>query len=320
MKAILRYRYGTPSAIVVKDVAKPIPKSDEIVVKVHATTVNRTDCAMLSGIPYIYRLFIGLLKPKKPILGTDFAGEVLEIGANVTQFSVGDKVWGFNDEGIASQADFLTINTKKGVRLAPSKFSLQECVACVEGGHYAYNFINKVSIDKSSKVLLNGATGAIGIATLQILKYYGASVTAVCNTKNISLITSLGADKIIDYVKEDFTKQSEKYHYIFDTVGKSRYTLCKHLLYKNGAYISSELGKNNENLYLPITTRLFGTKKVIFPTPSKIKESLTFIKKLIESDKMKPVIDKVYTPNTIVEAYSYVSGGTKTGSVVLKLV
>jgi NADPH:quinone reductase-like Zn-dependent oxidoreductase len=319
MKAAYRKEYGPPESLKIKEIEIPKPKENEILIKVHAATVNRTDCAVLSGSPYIMRLFTGLLKPKLPITGTDFAGEVEAVGSKVSSFKVGNRVFGFNDNGSASHAQYMTISADKAISLIPEKLSYEEAAASLEGAHYAYNFIKKVQVKEGEKILINGATGAIGSALLQFSKYHGAYVTAVGNSKNIELMKSLGADKVIDYQTEDFTEDNQKYKCIFDAVGKSSFAKCRNLLEADGVYISSELGRLGENLFLALVTKLSSGKKVIFPTPTDIKASIDFIKKLIEEDKFKAVIDREYPLDKISEAFTYTAGGQKTGNVILKI-
>jgi len=318
MKAIIRHHYGGPEVLELKDIAHPLPQKNELLIRVHATTVNRTDCGVLTGLPLVFRLFIGFPKPKRLITGTDFAGVVEAIGAEVTNFKVGDRVWGLDDEGLQSQAQYMTIKANKTVLPIPDGFSYSEIVACAEGAHYAYNFINKLTLVPGNKVLVNGATGAIGSAGLQILKSMGIYVTAVANTKNIELVKDLGADKVYDYEKEDFTKDTERYHLIFDAVGKSRFIKCKHLLLEGGIYSSSELGPRWENTYLPLLTR-FSKRRAIFPIPSNVKHSLLEIAKLIKRGQFKAVIDRTYTMNEAKEAYRYVMSGQKTGNVIMQI-
>ncbi len=319
MKAITRTTYGGPEVLQLKEIPKPIPKENELLIRVHATTINRTDCGILTGKPYIIRAFTGLTKPRDLIPGTDFAGQVESVGKNVKSFKLGDRVWGLHDEGLASQAEYMTIRADKAVTRIPEKVSYEEAVVCAEGAHYAYNFLNKFKIDNNSKVLVNGATGAIGSAAVQLLKYYGATVTAVGNTKNIELIKSLGADKVYDYQKEDFTQDTERYHFVLDAVGKSTFSKCKHLLLPKGIYVSSELGPNAQNLYLPLITKLKGGKRVVFPLPINCKRSIIFLTELLETGKFKGVVDKVYQPEQIMEAYNYVLSGQKTGNVILSM-
>lgn len=319
MKAAIRSKYGSSKILTVKEIERPVPRENEILLKVHAATVNRTDCAILTGKPYIIRLFTGLIKPRNKITGTDFSGEIEEIGHKVTSYKIGDRIWGFQDLGLKSHAQYLTIAENKDLALVPDNISLKEVVTCIEGAHYAYNFINKVKIKPNDKVLVNGATGAIGSALVQLLRNLDAKVTAVCNTENIELIGSLGAEKIIDYKKEDFAKYNDRYHYIFDAVGKSSFGKCKSLLFSKGVYISSELGKKSENVFLSLITPLLGGKKVVFPFPSNIQESIDYIRDLISKGKFKPVIDKTYPLENIAEAYDYVASGKKTGNVVILL-
>ncbi|WP_107038722.1 NAD(P)-dependent alcohol dehydrogenase [Brumimicrobium mesophilum] len=320
MKALTRKKYGSPKVLRIEKVEKPIPKEEEILVKVFASTVNRTDCASLRGKPLLTRVATGLFSPKRKIMGTDFAGQVVAIGNKVSNFKVNDKVWGFNDQGLNSHAEYLTIDANKEVIKIPPNTDYASIVCAAEGAHYALNFVNKVEVKPNSKILLNGATGAIGSSLLQILKYQAKEVTAVCNTKNIDLIQSLAADKIINYEVEKFTEAEPEstYDFIFDAVGKSRFSECKHLLKDNGIYISSELGKNAENVFLAMSTQLKSNKKVIFPIPSDIKTSLQFMSDMVDQGKFKSIIDKTFSIDEITKAYEYVETGNKTGSVVVQ--
>ncbi|MFB0559600.1 MAG: NAD(P)-dependent alcohol dehydrogenase [Candidatus Lokiarchaeia archaeon] len=317
MKAIVRTKYGSPDVLQLKEVEKPTPKDNEVLIRVYATTVNRTDCGILWGKPFIIRFFTGLFKPSSPIPGTDFAGEIEAVGKNVVSYKIGDRVFGFDDNGLGSHSQYMTIQEDKPLSIIPENLNYEHAVASLEGAHYAYNFIKKVDLKSGQKVLVNGATGAIGSAIVQFLKYFGLYVTAVCNTKNIELVKSLGADKIIDYENQDFTQDNEKYEFVFDAVGKSTFSKCKPLLQPAGIYISSELGPKNENLFLALITPLLGGKKVKFPFPRDIKGSIIFIKDLIEQKNFKPVIDRVYSLDKIAEAYNYVASGQKTGNVII---
>jgi len=316
MRAAIYQEYGGPEVLAIKKVAKLQPTAEEILVRVKATTVNRTDCAMLMAKPFIMRFLTGLFKPKNPILGTDFSGEIEAVGASVTKFKVGDKVFGFDDNGLSGHAEHLTYPAKKAI-LMPRDCSFEQAAASIEGFHYAYNTINKIKLKKGDKVLVNGATGAIGSATLQLLVHVGAIVTAVGNTKNMELLKSLGAKTVIDYTKEDFTKRKVQFDYILDTVGKSSFSQCKRLLKAKGIYISSELGWGAQNLFYSLFTPIFGQKKVVFPFPSKIRESLELVKKLMIEEKFTPVIDRTYPLEQIADAYRYVLTGEKTGNVVI---
>ncbi|MDB5013455.1 MAG: alcohol dehydrogenase zinc-binding protein [Daejeonella sp.] len=318
-RAAVSEAYGSPSVLQIKNVEKPIPKDNEVLIRVYATTVNRTDCAMLSAKPFIMRFFTGLLKPNNPIQGTDFAGKVEAVGISVTLLKVGDKVFGLDDSGLSSHAEYMTICEKKALALMPNNFTYAEAAACLEGAHYAYNFINKVNLKAGQKILVNGATGAIGSALVQLLRFYGANITAVCNTKNLELVKSLGADQVVDYTKEDFTKRDDKYSFVFDAVGKSSFSKCKPLLEKRGIYISSELGYMVQNPFLALITPILGGKKVIFPIPVKVLTSVQLVKRLMEEGKFKAVIDRQYILEDIAAAYVYVGKGEKTGNVVITI-
>jgi NADPH:quinone reductase-like Zn-dependent oxidoreductase len=325
MKAIVNSKYGSPDVLQIQDVSKPIPRDNEILVRVMAATVNRTDCANLSARPFIMRFTLGLFKPKKQISGTEFAGVVEATGKNVTSFAIGDQIFGFNDGILSSYAEYLTISEDMGLATMPKNISFAQAAASSEGVHYAYNFINKVPLKSGDRVLVNGADGGIGSATVQLLKYFGAEITAVCQTKNMALLKSLGSDTIIDYTKEDFTKVEAKYDYVFDTVGKSSFGKCSKILKPGGAYISSELGRYSQNVFLSLITAIFGSipgqegKKVKFPYPPDIRRSVLFIKKLIEEGKYSPVIDRTYPLSQIAEAFRYVEKGQKTGNVVITI-
>lgn len=317
MKALVSRKYGSPEVLKIEDVNKPVLSENDVLVKVKAFTVNRTDCAAVRAKPYFSRLFLGLTKPKKNIRGTDFSGTVEAVGNNVYDFKAGDRVFGFEDEGLGSQAEYLVLSQDKSIAKIPDVFSFEEAVTACEGFHYAINFVNKVQIKSGQKILVNGATGAIGSALMQILKEYEVEIVAVCNTKNIELVKSIGAHKTIDYSKEDFTLLSMKFDYIFDAVGKSSFGKCKALLKDEGIYISSELGAGAQNIFYAILTPLFGKKKVVFPMPIDCRKSLLIAKDLITDGKFKPIIDRSYKFEDIIDAYKYVESGQKTGNVIV---
>lgn len=319
MKAAVRHQYGSPDLIKIEEMPQPLPKPHEVLIRVLATTVNRTDCSVLSGEPYIFRFFVGWPRPRTAILGTDFAGIVERVGSQVTKFKVGDRVWGFDDNGLPSQAEYLAYGENKNILPIAEGVSFHEAAACAEGAHYAVNFLRYFKLKPDSKVLVNGATGGIGSAMVQLLKHQGLFVTATANTKNLELIRALGVDRVIDYEKQDFTKLDEKFDVIFDAVGKSTFYKCKEILEENGSYLSSELGEGIENLYLPFLTKIKGGKRVIFPFPIDIKGSMNVIQKVVIEGGFRPVIEKVFTLDKAREAYQYVASGKKTGNVVLDL-
>jgi len=319
MKAIVYTKYGPPEVAKLMEVDKPIPNDKEILLKVYATTVNRTDAGFRSAEYFISRFWSGLLRPKYNILGCEFAGVVVETGKDVTLFKTGDKIFGFNDKTWGGHGEYLTVDENDAIAFLPANLNFEEAAPITEGAHYALNNIKASKIKSGQHVLVYGATGAIGSAAVQLLKYFGANVTAVCNTRNVELVKSLGADLVIDYQTKDFTKTETKFDFIFDAVGKSSFGQCKPLLNKNGIYISTELGKHAENIFYALITPMFGGKKVLFPIPTISKEDVIFLKELVEKGVYKPLIDRKFTLEQIVEAYKYVETGQKTGNVVIKI-
>jgi NADPH:quinone reductase-like Zn-dependent oxidoreductase len=320
MRAIVHSRYGPPEVVKLLEVAKPIPKENEVLVKVYSSTVNRTDSGLRSAEYFVSRFFTGLFRPKYQILGCEFAGIVEEIGQHVATFKIGDKIFGFNDKTFGGHGEYLTINETDAITTIPEGFSFDEAAAFTEGAHYALVDIRAAKVERGQHVLVYGATGAIGSAAVQLLKHFGAIVTAVCDTKNVDLVKSLGADTVINYQTQDFTKTEDKFEFIFDAVGKSSFGECKPLLTVKGVYISTELGKNGENLLFALTTPIWGGKRLLFPIPTITKQDVIFLIELVEKGEFKPVIDRKYSLEQIVEAYKYVETGQKTGNVVLKII
>lgn len=320
MKAIVYSKYGPPEVAKLLEVPTPLPKDNEVLVKIYSSTVNRTDSGLRSAEYFISRFYTGLFRPKHQILGCEFAGIVEAIGQHVTTFKIGDEIFGFNDKTFGGHGEYLTITETDAITTIPEGFSFDEAAAFTEGAHYALIDIRAAKVERGQNVLVYGATGAIGSAAVQLLKHFGAIVTAVSGTKYVGLVKSLGADTVIDYQTQDFTKTEVKFEFIFDAVGKSSFGQCKPLLTAKGIYISTELGKNGENLLLALTTPLWGGKRLLFPIPSITKQDVIFLKKLVEKGEFKPVIDRKYKLEQIVEAYKYVDSGQKTGNVILKVV
>jgi len=320
MKAIVYTKYGPPEVARLQEMPKPVPKDNEVLVKVHASTVNRTDSGFRSAEYFISRFWSGLFRPTLPILGSEFAGVIESVGKTVTQFKVGDAVFGFNDKTFGGHAEYLAIPESAALSTIPANMDFGTAAALTEGSHYALVDIRAAKVEKGQHVMVYGATGAIGSAAVQLLKHFGAIVTAVCNTKNVELVKSLGADVVIDYQTQDFTQTRDRFSFIFDAVGKSSFGECKPLLTETGIYISTELGKNGENILLALTTSFSKGKKLLFPLPDITRDDVEFIKILAENGKFKPVIDRHYRLEEIVEAYRYVQSGTKTGNVILKIV
>lgn len=317
MRASVNTKYGPPEVVRVMEINKPIPKDNEILIKVHVTTVNRTDCGFRSAEYFISRFFSGLFKPKNKILGNEFAGVVESIGKDVKTFQSGDRVLGYNDITFGAHAEFMTMAESDAVTTLPASLSFKEAAPITEGGHYALCDIRAANVQRGQNTLVYGATGAIGSAAVQLLKHFGARVTAVCNTKNIELVKSLGADEVIDYSKQDYTDTKLRFDFVFDAVGKTSFSTCKKILTPKGIYISTELGKYSSNIFLALLTPLFGGKKVLFPLPTICKEDVIFLKELVEAGKYKPVMDRSFPLEQIVEAYRYVETRQKTGNVLV---
>jgi NADPH:quinone reductase-like Zn-dependent oxidoreductase len=320
MKAAVYENYGPPEVVQIKEVPFPTIKDNEMMIKVYASTVNRTDCGFRSAEYFIVRFFAGLFKPKVKVLGNEFSGVLEAIGSKVDNFKVGDKVFGYNDQEFGAHAEYMIIDHKGAIALMPKAYSFIEAAPLLEGSHYALVDIIAAKIKGGEDVLVNGATGAIGSAALQILKYLGAKVTAVCPTKQVDLIKSMGADIVIDFQNEDFTKLETKFDFIFDAVGKSSFFKCKHLLKPKGIYISTELGYLSQNPFLALLTPLFGGKKLLFPLPTISQSDANYFKALAEEGKFKPLIDRTYPLDKIVEAYEYVESRQKIGNVVIEVV
>lgn len=319
MKAAVYTRYGEPEVVSVRDVPRPVPRDNDVLVKVHASTVNRTDCGFRSAEYFISRLFSGLLRPKNNILGCEFAGEVAAIGKNVRSFRVGDTVFGYDDGMFGGHAEYKLISENGPLANIPQGMDYEIAAAMTEGSHYALSDIRSAQVKSGDVVLVYGATGAIGSAAVQLLKYFGAFVVAVCDSRNVELVRSLGADEVIDYVTQDFTQTGYRFDLVFDAVGKSSFRQCKPLLKPRGIYISTELGRRSENIFLALITPLGGGKRVLFPLPSIHKNDVLFLKDLAEKGAFRPVIDRVYPLSEIVEAHRYVETGQKTGNVIIEI-
>jgi len=319
MKAAVYKKYGPPEVVKLEEVEKPTPRSNEVLVKVYAATVNRTDCGFRSAEYFVSRFFSGLFKPKYRILGNEFAGIIEAIGKDVKLLNAGDKVFGYNDAKFGAHAEYLTIAETDAITTIPDGVTFEQAAPITEGAHYALCDIRAAMIKSGNNVMIYGASGAIGSAAVQLVKYFGATVTAVCNTQNVEVVRSLGADQVIDYLTQDFTKTDQKFDFIFDAVGKSSFRQCKPLLRNKGIYISTELGKNSENIFLALFTPFLGRKKVLFPLPTIKKEDVVFLKELVESGRYKPLVDRSYPLDKIVDAYKFVETRQKVGNVVITL-
>jgi NADPH:quinone reductase-like Zn-dependent oxidoreductase len=317
MKAAVHTSYGPPNVVRIAEVEKPAAKDNQVLVKVHATTVNRTDSALRAAKPFVNRFFTGLTRPRVTVLGNEFAGEVEAVGRGVTSFQVGDRVFGYNGTRFGAHAEYLAMPEDGSVATMPANVTFEQAAASTEGSHYALSLIRKAKVRSGQDVLVNGATGAIGSAAVQLLKALGAEVTAVCDTKHLELVRGLGADRVIDYTAEDFTKDEQSYDVVLDAVGKSSFGRCKRLLKPRGINLSSDLGPLSQNPILALITPLLGGRRVMFPIPRDNQEMVRYFKDLIASGAFNPVIDRRYPLDQIVEAYRYVETGQKIGNVVI---
>jgi NADPH:quinone reductase-like Zn-dependent oxidoreductase len=322
MKAVAHTAYGPPKELQVKEVEKPAPKDNEVLIKIHATTVTTSDCNIrnLTFTPKLFllpmRLQFGISKPKEHKLGLELAGEIEAVGKDVTRFKMGDQVFGTSEPAYGAHAEYICLPQDSVLTSKPTNMTYEEAAAMPNIGNTALHFIRDLgNIQVGQKVLINGASGGIGTFAVQIAKYYGAEVTGVCGTTNVEMVKSLGADVVIDYTKEDFTQNGETYDVIFDAVGKSAFSRCKSSLTENGLYLDT-LPKPS-TLFQMMWTSIAGSKKAILGNAVPSIENLEFLKELAETGKLKTVIDRSYPLDQIVEAFKYVEGGHKKGNVVV---
>ncbi len=318
MKAVVYERYGEPEVMELKEVEKPTPKAGEVLVCVRATTLNRTDCGFRKPeYGYIIRPIHGFLKPRKQVLGTEFAGEVEAVGDGVTSFKLGDQVFGLSTYKFGAHAEYLCMPENGSITHKPTSMSYEEAAAVCDGLMLGMNIIRSIDFTKAKTILINGASGSIGSACVQLAVRYGAEVTAVCAPQSMELVRSLGAVEVLDYTAQDFTHSEQTYDVVIDAVGKSSFFKCRKLLKPSGIYFSTELGYLLQNVFLALFTPLLGGKKVLFPIPKDSKKDMELFRELIEAGHYKAVIDRTYPLEQIVEAAKYVETGQKIGNVVL---
>ena len=323
MKAIVYTKYGPPDVLQLTEVEKPTPKNNEVLLKIYATAVTATDCTFRKGDQLSARSFTGLTKPKNTILGDVLAGEIEAVGQDVTSFKPGDQVFGSSGSGFGAHAEYTCLPEDGALAIKPANLTYEEAVAVYDGALTALPFLrDKANIQSGQKILINGASGSIGTAAVQLAKVFGADVTGVCSTANVELVKSLGAAKVIDYTKEDFTQSGETYDVIFDTVGKSSFSRCKNSLTQTGIYLTPVLKLGI--LLQMLWTSMVGDKKAMITfaglrSASEKAEDLIFLKELVEAGKIKPVIDRCYPLEQAVEAHRYVETGHKKGNVIITL-
>jgi NADPH:quinone reductase-like Zn-dependent oxidoreductase len=322
MKAIVHTKYGPPDELQLKEVEKPVPGDHEVLIRIHATTVTTTDCNArnFTFVPESFRFFarmmFGFKKPKINILGIDLAGEIEAVGRNVKRFKKGDRVFGSPGTNFGAHAEYICLSEEGTLVIKPANMTYEEAAAISLAGNTALFFIRDLAkIQTGQKILIHGASGAIGTYAVQLAKYYGADVTGVCSAANAEMVRSLGADKVIDYTREDFTKSDEKYDFIFDVVGKTTFSQCKNLLKPKGIYLENML--ELKDILKMIWTYIIGGKKMMGGVSKERVENLNFFIALIDSGKLKPVIDRCFPLEETAEAFRYVEKGHKKGNVVI---
>jgi NADPH:quinone reductase-like Zn-dependent oxidoreductase len=322
MRAVVYDTYGPPDVLRLEEVERPVPKEDEVLVKVHATTVNRSDVHTREAnrrgglaVTFLSRMVSGLRRPRQPILGSEFAGEVVAAGVAVKEFAIGDRVFGSTGLRFGAHAEYVCVRESRRIAHMPAGMSFEQAAPICDGALNALTCLKQADLRKGRRILIYGASGAIGTAGVQLARYYDADVTAVCSTKNLKLVKSLGADRVIDYTQEDFTKNGQTYHVIFDAVGKHSFKRSRDSLEPGGVYLPTD---GVENLMLALWPSRAGDKRVVFQIPPRqTKQDVLFIKELVEAGKFHPVIDRCYPLEDVIEATRYVETERKTGNVVL---
>ncbi|HEU0304471.1 MAG TPA: NAD(P)-dependent alcohol dehydrogenase [Gaiellaceae bacterium] len=312
MRAVVHDRYGSPEVLRLEEVAQPVPKDDEVLVRVRATTVTQTDCHMRRARPLFWRFMLGILRPKRRILGLELAGEVAAVGASVTEFAVGDRVFGM---GYSAQAEFACVRESRLLAHMPAGLAFEEAAALCDGFNQGLGHLREANVGQGTRLLVYGASGSCGTAAVQLGKhYFGAHVTGVCNTRNIELVRSLGADEVIDYTREDFTKSGETYDVVLDAVGKHSFFRSRRALRSPGMYVATDRLYNLPLAFL--MSRL--KKKVVFATDWRPpRENVLLVKQLVEEGRYRAVVDRVYPLEQVVEANRYVDSWQKAGNVAL---
>jgi NADPH:quinone reductase-like Zn-dependent oxidoreductase len=324
MKAIVHTKYGPPDELQLMEVEKPVPKDNEVLIKIHATTVTTTDCNArnFTFVPESFMLFarlmFGFKKPRINILGIDLAGEIEAVGKGVKLFKVGDQVFGSPGTKFGGHAEYVCVPDKGALAIKPANMSWEEAASLSLAGNTALFFIRDLAkIQSGQKILIHGASGAIGTYAVQLAKYYGAEVTGVCSGTNAGMVRSLGADNVIDYTKEDFTKSDERYDFIFGVVGKTTFSQCKGILKPKGTYLENMM--EVRDFLKVLWTSIAGGKKIKGGVSAERAENLNFFVELIESGKLKPVIDRIYPLEKTAEAFLYVEQGHKKGNVIITI-
>ena len=318
MKAVVQDRYGPPDVLRIADVPRPVPKDDEVLIRVRASTVTQSDTHARGAHPFFWRLILGVRRPRRPTLGVEFSGEVEAVGAAVGEFSVGDHVFGTSWFG--AHAEFICLRESAALARKPAGMSFEEAAAVCDGAMQALATLRAADVQAGQRVVIYGASGSLGTAAVQLAKHLGAHVTAVCNTNNVELVRSLGADEVVDYLREDFTKNGQRYDAIIDAVGKYAFHWGRRALKPGGVYVETDLGPYKlETIAMTIVTRWAGKRRLKFAGGRKTKKDALFMKELIEAGQYRPVIDRRYPMERVADAHRYVETWQKTGNVVLTI-
>jgi NADPH:quinone reductase-like Zn-dependent oxidoreductase len=318
MKAVVQDRYGPPEVLRIEEVERPVPKHDEILIRVRAATVSQTDTHVRAAHPFFWRLIAGVRRPRRRwrTLGVDLAGEVEAVGSAVTEFKVGDAVFGSPSSYFGTHAEYVCSRADRALALKPARLSFEEAAAVYDGGSQALSALRQAETKPAQRLLIYGASGSLGTAAVQLAKHFGAHVTGVTSTRHVELVSSLGADEVIDYTQQDFTKTGQTYDAIIDAVGKTTFRRSRRALKPDGVYVETD---GLENLVTWAAMRLVGRRRVRFASGGRTREYIDILKQAIEAGAYRPVIDRVYPMDQVVEAHRYVETWHKAGNVVLTM-
>ncbi len=320
MKAVVQDRYGPPEVLRIEEVERPVPKDDEVLIRVRAATVSQTDVHARAASPVFWRLVAGLRRPRWRTLGVDLAGEVEAVGAAVSEFKVGDAVFGSPSRYFGTHAEYVCVPERGPLALKPARLSFEEAAAVTDGAMQALSTLRLAGAGPGRRIVIYGASGSLGTAAVQLARHFGAHVTAVCSTRNVELVRSLGADEVVDYLQDDFTKHGQTYDAIIDAVGKYSFRRGRKVLKPGGVYVATDGGRFLlETLALLVVTRWVGSKRVRGAIGRRSKEDVRLMKELIEAGAYRPVVDRRYPMDRVAEAHRYVETWRKRGNVVLTI-
>ncbi|MBI2763761.1 MAG: NAD(P)-dependent alcohol dehydrogenase [Chloroflexi bacterium] len=317
MRAVVQDRYGPPSVLRIAEVERPRPKDDQVLIHVRASTVSQTDAHGRAANPFFWRLFAGLRRPRWQSLGVELAGEVEAAGSAVTKFKVGDRVFG-QPPGFGAHAEYICVSERAPIALMPAGMRFEEAAAVCDGAFQALSALRVAEVGEGRRIVVYGASGSLGTSAVQLAKHFGADVIGVCNTKNVELVRSLGADEVVDYLNEDFTKLGQSYDAIIDAVGKYAFLRGRRSLRPGGIFVATDFGRSMiETIVVLIASRWIGSRRMRFATGGRSQQDAEFMRQLIEAGEYRPVIDRTYPLDQVAEAHAYVETWQKAGNVVL---